>query len=286
MRTLVAIMTVRNRADTTIRCLRGLTANRCTDCRVDVIIVDDFSDDDTIARVRQEFPHVEVIVGGGDLYWAKGMALAEQAAMKMSPDFLIWLNDDAELAPHALGDLLDCFDRSESPDCIVSGTLVSAEDRSLVTYGGLVRASKWRLKLRRVPAAQRSQEVDTFNGNLVLVPSHVCTAIGGIDADFAHHYADWDFGFRAARAGVKIVTAGGVQGTTERNSISGSFRDRSISPKKRWNLLLGPKGLPPRDQARFLKRHAGGVWSFQLAWTYARYFTDIWGLGWIHWGKK
>ena len=64
-----------------------------------------------------------MIHGNGELYWARSMALAEERAMALAPDYLLWLNDDVVLHRRALS------------------TLFAAEDQSAVTESSSVQWS-------------------------------------------------------------------------------------------------------------------------------------------------
>src|SRR6476620_8947755 len=93
------IMTVHNRREKTLACLRSVAASRSPSVDYQVFIVDDGSTDGTSQAVQTEFPAASVIGADGDLYWAAGMALAESAAREHAWDVLLWLNDDVELIP-------------------------------------------------------------------------------------------------------------------------------------------------------------------------------------------
>ena len=118
-------------------------------------------------RSRAVWPEATIIQGTGTLFWAGGMALAERSAVRIRPDYLLWLNDDTLLDPDALPRLL-AVSRDE-PAAIVVGATVDPETGE-GTYGGRTRIDYHPQRLTRLPLATHVQRADTFNGNVLLVP--------------------------------------------------------------------------------------------------------------------
>ncbi len=130
----------------------------------------------------------------------------------------------------------------------------------LLTYSGFRRRGRHPLQMDLVVPADEPVEVETFNGNVVLVPRSVARKIGPIDGALVHSAADFDYGLRAGEAGLMNSLTPGTVGTCARNTNPSPWLDRSIPPGQRLRLLLGPKGLPPRARARYLSRHGGPFW--------------------------
>src|SRR5262249_47364969 len=123
---------------------------------------------------------------------------------------------------------------------------------------------------RLVLPRQTPVEADTFNGNVALVPRRVSDGVGPIDGTFAHGQADFDYGLRARKAGFRVVVAPGVAGSCRRGDERGTFRDPSLSLRRRWELAQGAKGLPMRSHARYLRRHGGLLWPVFWAAPYVK----------------
>lgn len=255
----VAIMACHNRREKTTQCLGSLFAQRLPlAVQVDATVVDDGSTDGTAEAVRAHFPRADVIEGDGSLFWAGAMAFAEQVALTKDPDYLLWLNDDVVLDRDALARLLDVAEEN-GRRCIVVGALRDPVSDAL-TYSGVRRRGIHPLRVELVQPGDRALVVETFDGNAVLVPRAVSMAIGHIDGAFAHAAADFDYGLRAARCGVQNLLAPGTIGTCPRDSEPAPWLDLSIPLRERSRLLFGPKGLPPRSVARYLRRHGGRAW--------------------------
>jgi GT2 family glycosyltransferase len=256
---IVAILTSHNRREKTLACLQSYFDQALrSPATLDAVLVDDGSNDGTAEVVQVMGAPVTVVCGAGDLYWAGGMALAEKDALRRAPDYLLWLNDDVILDRDAVARLLDVAKTNDSK-CIVVGA-VRDPITGVVTYSGLCRQDYHPLRFECIEPVDRSQTVETFNGNVVLVPIAVAVSIGGIDGEFAHGAADYDYGLRATKAGVINLLAPGTVGMCSSDSPYKPWLNPSAPFRERLRFLLGPKGLPPRSFARYLHRHGGRAW--------------------------
>lgn len=263
---IATIMTCHNRRETTLRCLRSLHASSV---HVTLVVVDDGSSDGTSAAILDNWPGSTVIQGDGNHYWARGMAMAEAAARRFEPNYLLWLNDDVELTSDALAILL-ATSASETHATIVVGALHG--EAGEVSYSG-VRRGRRPTDFVRVAPEGRPVDVDTFNGNVVLIPRQVYQECAAIDSRFAHAYADYDYGLRARGLGFPVKLAPGFVGTCTRDSRP-NWLDRDLRLVRRWQLLVGRMGAPPRSHGRFLRRHGGHLWPVWFAAPYLRMVSE------------
>ncbi len=262
-------MTSHNRRDTTLNCLQTLFAQQELAATFTVYLVDDGSTDNTAKAVTDRFPNIHVLAGTGTLFWCGGMALAMREADRHQCDFLLWLNDDVALAPNALAHLLACHAEAKTlapaHPAIIVGALTDPATGA-ASYAGFNRTHFWhpsRIE-RALPRPGQLTPCDTMNGNCVLIPRPVVTAIGLVDAGLIHRYGDIDYGYRAARAGFPLFVAPNPVGTCPPNPA----RDLSRQTiPQRWSFLTAPKGVPLRPMFRFMWRHGGvvglaaGLWS-------------------------
>ena len=116
------IVVVWNRADLTLGCLRALTAQSEVDA--EVIVVDNGSTDDT-REMLARLSGVLIVRNDTNL----GFTLAANiGARRACGEFLLFLNNDAELIPGALAQLLETARRSSSIGA-VGGKLVFPDGR-------------------------------------------------------------------------------------------------------------------------------------------------------------
>ena len=255
MSTIAVLITCHNRRETTLKCLRHLAhQSNIFNCRVEVFLVVDGCTDGTEEAVRLEFPAVHIIPGDGNLFWAGGMTLAERAASRLDADYHLWLNDDVALRPSALDDLT-ALAAENGRSAIVAGATLS-QDESLVSYSGLRLRGRRPTSLVLVPPNGAAQEVDTFHGNVVLIPRKVHATVGPIDARFGHAYADNDYGLRARKRGHRILLLPEAVGTCQPNSSDGSWRDKSLSRQERLRLLTSRKAKPLYPHWLYISKHS------------------------------
>ena len=95
MQTIAVLLTVFNRKDKTLECLKRLYSQLpINGYQVDVYLTDDGCTDGTSEAVASQFPEVHIIQGSGNLYWNRGMYAAWREAAKNDYDYYLWLNDD------------------------------------------------------------------------------------------------------------------------------------------------------------------------------------------------
>lgn len=263
---IAAILTSHNRRSLTLESIGRLIAqSERLPIALHVFVTDDGSTDGTAEALRTLPGFVHILRGSGSLYWAAGMALAEAESMPLQPDYLLWLNDDTLLDEDAIEQLLGLSNRH--PNSILVGATRDPETGA-ITYGGLRRSSSWHpQRYDLLPVSPRTQECDTFHGNIVLIPRRVRSAVGAIDSHFPHAYADIDYGLRAKKIGIPVYQTPGTIGVCSSNPGTGPVRGPAA-----WRAAQGPKGLPWRAQVRFLKRHAGPTWPLLFVAQQVRMF--------------
>ncbi|PZE86279.1 glycosyltransferase family 2 protein [Curtobacterium sp. MCBD17_032] len=274
MTKLHVIVASHNREATTVRALRSLkVATAQADVDFDVTLFDDGSSDGTIAGASNVVEQLHVLRGDGSAFWAKSMATAEQKVLTRTDvqpaDWLMWFNDDVELTPSGLRDLLHSS-KTLAPGVIVGSTIDPTS--GALTYGGLRRSGVHPLAFDLVAPPSVTEEairVDAFNGNVVLMPVHVARSVGPIDGGFSHAFADVDYGMRASSSGVPVWVAGGAVGLCSRNA---AVAHSSLAAA--WRAYVGKKGAGnPRSLLRYLRRHQPRSWWFFFASSYALWWV-------------
>jgi GT2 family glycosyltransferase len=271
---IAVLMTCHNRREKTLACLAALRANALpAGCSVEVFLVDDGSTDGTAAAVGTRFPDTRVLAGDGNLYWNGGMRKAFEAARRGDYYAYLWLNDDTLLYPDALARIVATArerQRAIGADAVVVGSTCDAATGQL-TYGGVVRAARWRpMAFRMVEPADAPVECESMWGNCVLIPDSIARAVGNLDPDFAHAMGDVDYGLRVCAAGFRIWVMPGFAGTCSMNSPAGTYEDPRIPLGERLRKMMQPKGLPPRSWRTLTRRHAGPLWFLYWWWPYLK----------------
>lgn len=255
IRNIAVLVTVYNRAEVTERGLRRLSLYAemlKSEFNFFIFLVDDGSADDTSARVRTIPLHTKIIEGTGNLYWNRGMALAYRSALESGIEFDAYMlyNDDIVLNDEFC-DFMRCF-QSIGSDILVGA--FTEPGTVEISYSGFVRLNRHRpLSFVKPVLDRRLVPVDTFNGNLVMIPATVFNALNGMDPLYTHAYGDIDLGLRAKAIG----SASFVYGFPIGYCAKGSTVDRRLEKatfRQRWELLFAyPHGLG--SYMRFSRKH-------------------------------
>ena len=275
MTRIAVLLTCHNRCEKTQAALRALFANHLPeDTSLYVVLVDDGSTDGTAAAISREFSQVEILHGDGQLFWNRGMHRAQQIAVRSSPDFLLWLNDDTILVPDALRHLVNAYEKlrvEHGCEVMVGGATVDGSS-GVLTYGGLAPISRMRkFSFRKVPIANEPRKCEAMNGNIVLVPRSIYECVGPLDPAFEHALGDIDYALRVNAAGFAVFVAQGFQGYCSANMTEGTYLDTALPARNRWGKFKGRKGLPVASWRHFVRRHSGGLWPLYFMWPYVNF---------------
>lgn len=245
MNSAAVLMTCFNRKEKTIKCLNKLHSIKKD---IDVYLVDDGSSDGTSDAVAKEFPSVNIIKGSGALFWNRGMCLAWKHAGVFDYDYYVWLNDDVVLYDNCFDEVVACSVLTDGKS-IISGVIDSHDGNSII-YGGSDKNKKLIM-----PNGQM-KKINNMNGNFVLIPRHVYHKIGNLDPLFHHDLGDVDYGLRAIKNNIDVLTTRVSIGSCDVNNFC-RVRFWGVSLNKRFKKLYSPIGSNPKINFIFRKRHFG-----------------------------
>lgn len=244
------LMTVHNRKEKTLKCLTRLylaLRQVSSETVFDVYITDDGSTDGTREDVQARFPQVRFIEGDGNLYWCRGMIAAwNRALAEKNYDGFFWLNNDSYLYPDAFSLMNEAISPTRSLT-IFSGAFLS-EMTGQASFGG-------KISDRILTPNGQWQKFDQLNGNFVFVPKTVVEKTGILDGVFHHGIGDYDYGYRAKKAGIDLLLTPRYIGVCERDSNYHKYRDSRYPMAERFRFLYSPLGPPPPSLFRFNFRH-------------------------------
>jgi len=265
---IAVLMTCHNRKDKTITCLNQLYDSTFpAKFELNVFLVDDGSTDGTGEAVKNNFPHVKIIMGNGNLFWNQGMRLAwETAAIKDEYDFYLWLNDDTLLAEFAFIELFECYHEALKKDkqpAIITGACKLSVNLNEFSYGG-------RTDNGPVIPNGKLQQCKYINGNVVLVSKMIYNNLGNLSSDYTHTIGDIDYGLRARLCGFNCYTTKSYIATCPTNPGVSAWCDPKVSIIKRWKLLNSPKGLNMQEYIIFRKKFWGWKWIIFAIKVYAK----------------
>lgn len=236
----------------TLACLRAL-AEHPPAAAIEVIVVDDGSQDDTpalLAQVSGLRYHRRTANGGFIAACNDGAALAHGG-------FLVFLNNDTVPQPGWLDALLATFDTC--PGTGLAGAQLLYPDGRLQEAGGVVfrDGSGWnygRFGDPRDPRYAYLRRADYLSAAAIAVPRALFQRLGGFDARYAPaYYEDTDLAFAVREAGLATVyqpaarvlhDEGTSAGTDLRQGMKAAqVRNREVFAHK-WHARLAAHPAP------------------------------------------
>jgi hypothetical protein len=203
---LIVVLTYNGIADTLV-CLESL--RRLSYPRVDVLIVDNASQDGTPSIVRERFPEVSIVETGANLGFAGGNNAGLRYAIEHGYDFALLLNNDTEVAPNLIDAMVTA---ALDPEVGIVGSKIYYHDRpdTFWSTGGTLDWRTGRSFMRGIDEVDRGQydvpaEVDFVTGCALLVRREAMQQAGLIDERFGMYYEETEWCVRIGRAGWRIV---------------------------------------------------------------------------------
>jgi GT2 family glycosyltransferase len=197
-----------NRKEMTLKCLASL--HQQTFINFTVIICDHGSSDGTSEAILQQFPDVVVINADSSLWWTGAINVCVRYVLEhaVEHDKLLTLNNDTELPPDYLQHLASCSEKYQN--AIITSVIHDIKTGELIDIG---YRQNWLLATSK-PLNFENHHVNNDNDVIeithasargTLLPIAVFNKIGLYDEKHLPHYAaDYDFTFKAVRAGFKI----------------------------------------------------------------------------------
>ena len=238
-----------NTADMTLACLASVF-ERLGGLEAEVIVVDNASDDDTVARIEAKFPQVRLIRNAEN----RGFAAANNQAIAVARGrHVLLLNSDTlvrgEVLPASVA-FLDGHDDVGAMGCRVLNTDGTVQDNN-IHFPTLPRMVSGLVGLRKLglhrPDPARQAEVDVVAGCYLMVRRDVIEAVGGLDEAFFFFGEETDWCRRMRAAGWRVVYApvgeithhggGSVKRLNDRRDVM--LSEATVRLQRKYNGLPG-----------------------------------------------
>ena len=186
--------------------LKSIREN-CTYPNLEVIIVDNASENDPTSLFQSAFPGVIVIRNDRNLGFSGGNNIGIKAA---KGDFLFIVNNDTEFTPGLLEGLLDIF--RQYPDAgVVSPKFHYFFDKGTIEYAGYENVNPFTGRNGMIGCRQKDKgqydEVKTTHyahGGGMMVSRKVIEEVGPLYEPFFLYYEEFDWCTKIKKAGYKI----------------------------------------------------------------------------------
>ncbi|HWF92510.1 MAG TPA: glycosyltransferase family 2 protein [Terriglobales bacterium] len=201
----------------TVECLNALKKSTYPQT---VIVVDNGSTNDSVARIRASHPDILLIESEKNLGFAGGNNIGIRHALTHGADFVWLLNNDTQPAPNALSALVAKALIDPKVGAVAS-ICYYASSPSLVEAWAGARVNLW-IGYGRNSTRPRSDEwFDSLNGTSVLVSRMALEDAGLFDEEFFLYWEDTEFCFRLRKKGWRLAAAPDSQVLHKVNASTG-----------------------------------------------------------------
>lgn len=248
----------------TLSCL--LSIAKCTNLslKLEVIVADDCSTDQTV-NIKDKVKGVQVVKGEENVGFLMNCNNAVSVARG---EYIVLLNNDTNVQEGWLDELIR--PHMGDDNVAVTGPMFVYPDGRLQEAGGIIfsDASGWnygRLDSPEKPQYKFSRDVDYVSGACLVFKKQFWMDLGGFDTRFTPaYYEDTDFCFSARKLGYKVryiatstvVHFEGVSHGTGENT--GIKKYQSINKKKfekKWRSVLAKEHYPSADNLFLARSH-------------------------------
>ena len=158
-----------------------------------MIVVDNASQDDTVARVAARHPDVEVVRAPGNLGWAAGNALGVRRALELGAAYVVLLNPDVLMPP---GWLVAAVAAMEARPALALMDFELRSGREGALPGVVTSAP--------LAAAPRVHLVEGASGAALVVRARALPVIGLPDPGYFLYCEDVDWSWRTRADGLEV----------------------------------------------------------------------------------
>lgn len=188
----------------TLECLEAL--KRSTYSNLSIVVVDNGSANDSVARIKSSRPDILLLENGQNLGFAGGNNIGIRHAIVHGAEYVWLLNNDTWPASDALTALVA---KAMTDDCIgaVGSVCYFADAPSKVEAWGGARVNLWIAYGRNSTEPRKDDWFHSLNGTSILVSVAALKDAGLLDEGFFLYWEDTEFCLRLRKRGWRIAVA-------------------------------------------------------------------------------
>ncbi len=188
----------------TLNCLASIAKNQPS-ASIEVIVVDDFSPDSSV-EVLERIDSIRLVRNDFNLGFIKS---CNRGASLARGEYLLFLNNDTQVTPGWLDELLDTFFNFDNVGLV--GSKLIYPDGNLQEAGGIIwrDGTAWTFGKFQNPLAPEynyARSVDYCSGASIMVPKDIFKKVGGFDEDYLPAYCeDSDLALKLRSMGFGVI---------------------------------------------------------------------------------
>ena len=198
------IIPVFNQIEYTWRCLKSINETG-SHYSFEIIVVDDCSQDDT-RTVLNEIQGINLVHNEKNMGFIRS---CNKGAMKAKGSYLVFLNNDTEVLPGWLDELMHTFENHNEAGIV--GAKLLYPDGRLQEAGGVIFQNGMGMNYGKFddpfkPEYNYLREVDYCSGACIMISSELFFQLGKFDERYiSGYYEDTDLAFSTRKIGKKVL---------------------------------------------------------------------------------
>ncbi|WP_435066124.1 glycosyltransferase family 2 protein [Halobaculum sp. EA56] len=183
-----------NNYEDTAACLRSLT--NVSYSETEIYVADNGSTDGSGEQLAAEFPEHEFVFNGENLGFAAGCNPAIDRALSHGAEYVLLLNNDAQVKPNFLRPLVQTAETHERVAAV--GGIILDESGNIRSAGGKFYPTLTLLRHRTDPA-DTVYETKFISGGMILLSSEFINEVGGLNENYFFGMEDEELAWEAQR---------------------------------------------------------------------------------------
>lgn len=183
----------------TIACIESINQSNDEDHIIDVIVVDNASDNNEGITVKKCYPDITVILEIDNIGFAAANNSGIKKALSLNCDFVLLLNNDTVVSPF----LIKRLEKAADPNTVAVPQICYYSDPSKVWYaGGYIDKSNG--GGFHYSGTNNKGDMDFATGCCMMLHKSTIEKVGLLDEDYFLYYEDVDYSIRLKQCGIKI----------------------------------------------------------------------------------
>lgn len=198
-----------NSFDHTLEGLESIYANE-KKIAFEIIVVDNASKEFPTAKLKKQFPNIQIIQSKENLGFAGGNNLAIRSALEQEADFILLINNDTTVSENFLSRLLETA--SKHPEAgIIAPLITYYSTPEKIWFGGAIYndyigfVKYQHLNKNKAVLPQEPFETSFITGCCMLIPRHTIKKVGLLHEPYFLYSEDLDYCYRVKKAGFKLL---------------------------------------------------------------------------------
>jgi len=237
-----------NNYEDTSECIKSI--ERCTYPSLDVIVVDNASEDGSFERLSQEFDWCHFIRNEQNIGFASGCNTGIKEALSMESDYVLLLNNDTIVCDGFLEPLVDTAE-SNRRVAAVGGIIYYPDGKKIWFAGGHIKRSFAKISVNTNIESDEEYETEYIIGTMMLINTEFLQSHGYFNSDYFFGSEDQDFCVRAQQTGWKLLINPKSEVIHEINAKSGSGNGFQLYHNTYNRLYFSQDVMKPFERVTF-----------------------------------